>query len=136
MPWPRSITSAIGRAVAFVGTRAQRDDPAVLHRVERVEEQRHEDLHHLLFVGEHGADARIRLDADDDAPEARMVLHEAQRLLDDHVEVDVDLGRGLGPAEVEQAVDDALAAMHLLLDQQERVLELRAVRRKVQACLR
>src|SRR5687768_5316199 len=45
-----------------------------------------------------------------------MVLEEEQRLLDDRIETDDALRDRLGAAEVEQPVDDRLAALNLVVD--------------------
>jgi hypothetical protein len=53
-----------------------------------------------------------------------VVLEQEERPLDDIVEVDPLLARLLGPAEIEEAVDDLLAAHDLLVDDVEEVLRL------------
>ena len=98
--------------------RAQRDGSLLLHRVHRVEQQRHEDLDELLFIRAHdGAEGAIEIHVDLQPLEPRVMLEDEQRALDGGVDVHERLVANLGAAEVEQRIDDALAALHFALDE-------------------
>ena len=84
--------------------------------------QRHEDLHELLAVRRHVLESFTEQRIDPHLLEARVMLDEEQRVLDDLVDVRARLRDRLRPAEVEQAIDDALAAMHLVVDDLEELV--------------
>src|SRR5687767_1488571 len=97
---------------------------ARVHRIHGVEEQRHEDLDELLGVAvrERGG-FPIELPHYAHALESLVMLQEKQRFLEHGIHVDRDLRRRLGTAEIEKAIDDALAAMHFGVDDAEIVVE-------------
>ena len=112
------MTSAIDAFLGVVpAARAHGDRAAVADGVHRVEQQRHEHLHELLAVRlRYARELRVELGLTVELLEAHVVLEQQQRALDDFVELDALLQRLLRPAEVEQAVDDLLAARHFVVD--------------------
>ncbi len=106
--------------------RSEDDGPPLLHGVHGVQQQRHEDLNELLSVpvddvGYTGA----QLSRHGQLLESRMMLQEEERLFDDGVDVDAALGRRTRTAEIEEAIDYALAPVHFAVDNPEILGELR-----------
>ena len=124
MPCPVSSTSTTTSPERQrVGAVRSVRRPPGLHRIERVEHQRHQHLDQLLGVPVHGREALGEGRLDHVLLVALMMLEQEERVLHDRVDRHRRLALPLGPAEVEQAVDDAGAAMDFLLDDLEVLLQ-------------
>ena len=96
---------------------------AVVHRVDRVQHQRHQHLGQLLGVSDGGGQAQVQLASHGQALEALVVLQQKEGLIHQRVQHHSALGLSLRPAEVEQSVDDPGAAVHFLVDQLQVLLD-------------
>ena len=103
-----------------VGTCAEHDGAAIIHGVHRVEQERHDDLHELLLTRHDRRQGAIDVRLHGELLEARVMLEEKQGLLDHRVDVEQCPRQFLRAAEVEDSLDDALTALHFMLDELQR----------------
>ena len=90
-----------------------------VHRVERIAREPEEHLAELAFVGHHVGQLRVEPALEAARGVARLVAHQLQHLVDQHVHVGGSAAAARIANEVEQAAGDLLAAVGLLLDQRE-----------------
>ena len=105
------------------GRGAERQPAARLHRVQRVEHERHEHLDQLLRVPVHGRQSLGEGGLHHVLLVPLMVLEQEERVFHHGVDRHRRLPLPLGAAEVEQPVHDARAPVHFLLDDLEVLLQ-------------
>ena len=89
---------------------------SLVHGSHRVEHEGHEDLGELLRVSGGGRIGRVQITDQRETFEPLMVLQQKQGFLDQGVQDNLCLGLPLGPAEIEQTINDPSTAVHLLIN--------------------